>query len=68
MKAAEKQMSWYSSVLMGFGMLLGIILVSVIKHHGLDWLSIGRASGAAVLFFVGYYLFCRMTGRRSDEI
>src|SRR5690625_4507727 len=50
-------LNWQSHFLIGIGVLIGIVLVSTIKHGGIDWMSIGRAAGVTTLLFLTYFLF-----------
>lgn len=47
-------LNWKSHLLSGLGILMGIVIVSIIKHDGIDWKSIGYAavSTAAFLYLV----------------
>ena len=46
-------LNWKSYLLTGLGILMGIVIVSIIKHDGIDWISI---SWAAVLTAAFLYL------------
>jgi len=54
---SKQKLSWQSHFLIGIGVLIGIVLVSTIKHGGIDWMSIGRAAGVTALLFLTYFLF-----------
>ena len=43
--------NWKSHLLTGLGIFMGIGIVSIIKHDGIDWISIGSAT-AAFLYLV----------------
>ena len=47
-------LNWKSYLLTGLGILMGIVIVSIIKHDGIDWMSISWAavSTAAFLYLV----------------
>ena len=47
-------LNWKSYLLTGLGILMGIVIVSIIKHDGIDWKSISWAavSTAAILYLV----------------
>ena len=47
-------LNWKSYLLTGLGILMGIVIVSIIKHDGIDWISISWAavSTAAILYLV----------------
>ena len=47
-------LNWKSYLLTGLGILMGIVIVSIIKHDGIDWMSISWAavSTAAILYLV----------------
>ncbi|API94245.1 helix-turn-helix domain-containing protein [Virgibacillus pantothenticus] len=54
---SKQQLGWQSYILIGLGVLIGIVLVSLITHQGINWISIGRATGLAALLFIFYFLF-----------
>jgi len=55
---SKQKLGWQSYVLIGLGVLIGIVIVSIIKHGEISWLSIGRATGvAAFLFLICFFLF-----------
>ena len=43
-------LNWKSYLLTGLGILMGIVIVSIIKHDGIDWISIGWAAVATAAF------------------
>ena len=47
-------LNWKSYLLTGLGILMGIVIVSIIKHDGIYWISISWAavSTAAILYLV----------------
>jgi hypothetical protein len=46
--------NWKSHLLTGLGIIMGIVIVRIIKHDGIDMLSIGSAAvaTAAILYLV----------------
>ena len=50
----SSDLNWKSYLLTGLGILMGIVIVSIIKHDGIDWKSISWAavSTAAILYLV----------------
>jgi uncharacterized membrane protein YcjF (UPF0283 family) len=57
-KAAQdckEKLSWQSYFLIGIGVLIGIAIVSTIKHEGINWMSIGRATGVTALLLLTYF-------------
>lgn len=49
---SKQQLNWQSYILIGLGVLIGIVIASMIKHQGINWMSIGRAAGVSALFFL----------------
>jgi hypothetical protein len=43
-------LNWKSHLLTGLGIFMGIVIVSIIKHDGIDWISIGSATVATAAF------------------
>lgn len=61
---SKQQFGWGSYLLSGVGVLLGIIVVSLIKNNGLNWISIGRGIGAAIFI----YLICLFFYKGSKRV
>ena len=53
---SKERLSWQSYILISVGVLIGIVVVSLIKHQGINWMSIGRATGVAVILSFIYVL------------
>lgn len=63
---SKQQLGWQSYLLIGLGVLIGIVIVSLIKHQEINFISIGRATGVAViLFFI--YLLVRQGVKRVEK-
>ncbi|WP_243527020.1 helix-turn-helix domain-containing protein [Bacillus pseudomycoides] len=43
-------LNWKSYLLTGLGILMGIVIVSMIKHDGIDWISISWSAVATAAF------------------
>ena len=41
---------WKSYLLTGLGIFMGIVIVSIIKHDGIDWISISWTTVATAAF------------------
>ena len=63
---SEQQLGWKSYILFGIGVLVGIVIVSIIKHQEINWMSISRSTGVAALLFLSYFLF-RQRARRVEQ-
>lgn len=53
---SKQQLSRQSYLLVGLGVLIGIVIVNLIKHQGINFISIGRTTGVAVILFFIYFL------------
>src|SRR5690625_4809435 len=53
---SKKQLGWQSYILIGLGVLMGIVIVSLIKYQEINLISIGRAIGFSVILFISYLL------------
>lgn len=53
--------------LIGLGVLIGIVIVSTIKHGEIYWISIGKASGVAVILFISYLFINKGLTRVEQE-
>lgn len=60
---SKQQLGWQSYILIGLGVLIGIVIVSLIKHQEINLISIGRATGVAIILFFIYFLFRQGTKR-----
>lgn len=52
-----------SNIMFGLGILIGIIIVSTIRHGEMNWIHIGRTVGLTftILFFIaGWYQSTKM--------
>lgn len=56
---SKRQIGWQSYVLIGVGVLIGILIIRVIKHGEINWMSIGNATGVAALLFLIYFLLLK---------
>lgn len=63
---SKERLSWQSYVLIGVGVLMGIIVVSLIKHQEINSMSIGRATGVAVILSFIYFTL-RQGARRVEQ-
>lgn len=63
---SKQQLGWQSSILIGLGILIGIVIVSLIKHQGVNWISISKATGVAALLFLFYFLI-RQGAKRVEQ-
>lgn len=63
---SKQQLGWQSYLLVGLGVLIGIVIVSLIKHQGINFISISRATGVAVILFFIYFLL-RQGGKRVEK-
>lgn len=59
----KQKLSWQSYFLIGVGVLIGIVIVSTIKHEGINWMSIGMATGVSAFLLLTYFTL-RMRIRR----
>lgn len=63
---SKQQLGWQSYLLIGLGVLIGIVIVSLIKHQEINFISIGRATGVAVILFFIYFLV-RQGAKRVEK-
>ncbi|WP_147300783.1 hypothetical protein [Sporosarcina sp. BI001-red] len=61
----NQKLSWQSYIWIGVGVLIGIVIVSTIKHGEINWMSIGRATGVGAFLFFIYFLLLK--GKRRVE-
>lgn len=57
-------LNWKSYLLTSLGILMGIVIVSMIKHDGIDWISI---SWSAVATAASLYLISLLFPQRSKK-
>ncbi|WP_442962166.1 helix-turn-helix domain-containing protein [Pseudogracilibacillus sp. SE30717A] len=63
---SKQKLGWKSYIMFGLGILIGILIVSTIRHGGINWISIGRATGVTTLLFLTYFLL-RKGIRRVEQ-
>ena len=57
---SKAQLGWQSYFLIGVCVLIGIVLASLEGHQGLNWASIGKATGIAVILLFIYFSLCQV--------
>ena len=66
MQDRTQRLGWQSYILIGLGVLIGIVMVSLLKHHEINLVSIGRATGFAITLFFAYILL-RQGAKRVEQ-
>lgn len=52
---SREKLGWRSYILIGVSVLIGTVSASLEEHHGLNWVSIGIATGIAVILLFVYF-------------
>lgn len=60
-----EKMKSYS--LIGVGVMIGIMIVSITKHGGIDWMSISKATGMTAILFISYLLIHKGTKKIEQK-
>ena len=58
-------LNWKSSLLTGLGILMGIVITSIIKNDGIDWISISWAAVATAAFLYLVFLLFPQGNKKS---
>ena len=58
-------LNWKSYLLTGLGILMGIVITSIIKHDGIDWISISWAAVATAAFLYLVFLLFPQGSKKS---
>ncbi|WP_243527042.1 helix-turn-helix domain-containing protein [Bacillus pseudomycoides] len=59
-------LNWKSYLLTGLGILMGIVIVSMIKHDGIDWISISWSAVATAAFLYLISLLFPQGSKKSE--
>lgn len=59
-------LNWKSYLLNSLGILMGIVIVSMIKHDGIDWISISWSAVATAAFLYLISLFFPQGSKKSE--
>ncbi|WP_342394391.1 helix-turn-helix transcriptional regulator [Salipaludibacillus daqingensis] len=63
---SKQKLNWQSHFLIGIGVLIGIVIVSMIKNDGINWMATVEVIGITALLFLTY-LFIRKGVRVVEQ-